>query len=412
SGAFNSLTTSGMPSNITASLGYDANDVFLDVKLSALSPLLISPTRNEANTAAGIDAAIKQGGVASGGMAALFNLSGVSLDHALDQASGGIAPNLARAASQSFRPFLTSMMSQGASNGSSATAGALQLTQSGIGTPRVWGAVVGGYAGLSANSTTGAAGLSASNVGLAAGVDAGINANLRAGAGIGISMENFSSGNGTGSSRDLMLGLYARQTVLKNGYVSASFGYGLHDIHTSRVVTVSSVDVLKANFPAWEYGGRIEGGYRVTLGGRYGFTPYAAVTAENFEAPAYAESAAFGSSSFASSYASHATDISHTEFGVRLDRDLALDKAIVSLTATAAWAHELDTDPTAFASFQSLPGSNFALYGVRPATDTALLGLHADVRNTNGVVYGIRVNSQVGLGTTIVEGAGMLAYRW
>jgi uncharacterized protein with beta-barrel porin domain len=78
----------------------------------------------------------------------------------------------------------------------------------------------------------------------------------------------------------------------------------------------------------------------------------------------------------------------------------------------AAWVHQLDDQPFIQASFQNLPGTAFQVAGIRPARDTALLGLDLEVRNESGLFFGVRGEGQFGAGTTIVEGLGNFGWRW
>jgi uncharacterized protein with beta-barrel porin domain len=420
SGTFAALTTAA-PSYLKPRVGYDANNVFLFLDQVSLAPTLFSgASANQKAVASTIDAAIAKGAVPNASFTALYGLSGPALASALDQISGQVGPNVINAVGQSFQPFLTLMtQNTGGESGSFAPgstyggAAAPKRAQLAPGAVRLWGAAFGGHADLSADAVSGAAGLSSSNVGFAAGVDMQIDDGLLAGASIGIGRQQFASGNGTGNSDDLMLGVTARQDVLTDGYVQTAFGYGRHQIKTLRLVTVAGTDVLIGKLNADDFGGRIEGGYRLALDEQYGLTPFAAFAGTSFETPAYAENAASGSSAFALSYAAHASTVAHTELGAHLGRRFDMDTdGMLSAELHAAWAHELDDTTLALASFQGLPGPAFQVTGVRSASDTALLGVNLQVQNPDGLSYGVRLDSQVGPGTTAIEGMGNLAWRW
>jgi len=72
----------------------------------------------------------------------------------------------------------------------------------------------------------------------------------------------------------------------------------------------------------------------------------------------------------------------------------------------------LGYNPISSVSFQSLSGSSFQLNGIKPANDTAVLGLNLQAQKATGLSYGVRVDSQIGPGTTIIEATGNVAYRW
>jgi uncharacterized protein with beta-barrel porin domain len=178
----------------------------------------------------------------------------------------------------------------------------------------VWGAAYGGHVGLAADAASGAASLSASNVGLIGGVDMGWDEGLLAGVTFGLGRQNFSSGNGTGSSDDIMIGVYARKDFGPL-YVAAAFGYGSHHIETLRVITVSGTDVLQGKQHADDYGGRIEAGWRTALDEQFTLSPYFAVAAQSFKSAAYTESALSGASTFALSVAARSSALGRTELG-------------------------------------------------------------------------------------------------
>ena len=403
-GTFSSLETHGLPPYLTANLSYDANNVYLNLVTVNLEPQLPagSPT-NLTNTATAIDAAVTAGGIPSTGMLALYSQTGATLAGSITQAEGQVGANVATAVTQSFAPFLKTMSDQCAT-GSDQDAS----------TSCVWSSVYGGHTGIAANVTTGAASLSGSNVGLAVGgqmnvaeIDAVLGASLAYG------QQTFSSGNGTGTSRDILLGIYAHKTIMDRGYISASLGYGNLDVTTTRNITVSGTDVLSGKVNAHEFGGHVEGGYHLAVDDQYGLTPYLAGSLQNIVTPAYAEGVQSGTSSFAVSYLSQNNTLGRIEAGTHIDRSFQLDDE-TNLTAqgTIGWSHQLGFSPVSTVSFQSLSGSSFLLNGIRPANDTAVLGLNLQAHKTTGLSFGVRLDSQVGSGTTIIEAAGNVAYRW
>jgi autotransporter family porin len=401
-GTFASLTNAGaLPVFLTDNLSYTSNSVYLNLVTKNLTPLLpTGSASNLTNTATGIDAAVTAGGIPSTGMLALYGQTGATLGTSLTQAQGQVGTNLATSVTQSFAPFLKAMMAQGAPDQGA--------------TSRVWGTVYGGHTGISANVTTGAASLSGSNVGLAVGgqKNAADGSGVFGGS-IAIGQQNFSSGNGTGISQDLMLGVYGTKTVMDRGYISASLGYGILNVTTTRTLTVSGTDILSGKVNAQEFGGRVEGGYRFSVDDQFGLTPYLAGSLQNIVTPAYVETVQSGTSSFALSYLSQKNTFGRTEAGTHLDRSFKLDDN-TNLTAqgTIGWSHQLGYNPTSTVSFQSLSGSSFLLNGIKPANDTAVLGLKLQAQKATGLSYGVRLDSQLGAGTTILQATGNLAYRW
>lgn len=415
SGAFAAL--SGIPVYLKGQFSYDANNAYLTLSPNALAPQLTSGTPNQQKLVSAIDAAVTSGGVPGAGFQALYGLTGPALNGALDQISGQVGPNTINAVGQGSLSFLT-MMAQGGSGGGNFAPGsayggadAPHRAQLGAGETRVWGAAYGGHVGFSADATSGAASLSSSNVGLIGGVDMAWDEGFLAGVTVGLGRQNFSSGNGTGSSDDIMIGVYARKDVGPL-YVTAALGYGSHHIETLRVVTVSGTDVLQSKQNADDYGGRIEAGWRMALDDQYTLTPYFAVAAESFDSPAYMETALSGVSAFALSYASHSSTLGRTELGSWLSRDYETENGVMTADLRAAWAHQLDDQPFTQASFQTLPGASFLVTGVRSASDTALLGASIQVQNRSGLFFGFKGETQLAVGTTILQGMGNLGWRW
>ena len=200
---------------------------------------------------------------------------------------------------------------------------------------------------------------------------------------------------------------------MDRGYISASLGYGILNVTTTRTLTVSGTDILSGKVNAHEFGGRVEGGYRFSVEDQFGLTPYLAGSLQNIVTPSYVETVQSGTSTFALSYLSQNNTLSHFEAGTHLDRSFQLDDD-TNLTAqgTIGWSHQLGYNPTSTVSFQSLIGSSFKLSGIKPANDMAVIGLNLQAQKATGLSFGVRLDSQVGSGTTILQGTGNVAYRW
>jgi autotransporter-associated beta strand protein len=417
SGTFASLTTPNLPAYLTGRLSYDANDVFLNLDANELAPSLgAAASANQTSVTTALDTAVKSGKAPNRGLTSLFTLSGANLGTALNQATGDIGAKASQAAGQSFSPFFNVLMGRGETNNSTrvATNGVphgVMPAQLAEGAMDVWGTIYGGHTAIAADPATGAASLSSGAFGIAGGIEAMFGDELLAGASIGFGHQSFRSGGSSGKSDDVMLGLYGRKNF-GQAYVSGALGYGWHDITTLRSVTLSGTDVLGGKFTADDFAGRVEGGYRLALDEQLGLTPFAALAGERFHTPAYTEINTSGSANFALAYTASNSTASHSELGGKLDRDFAVDAQTLSLEGMLAWAHQLSSRPSAQAAFADLPGSGFVLLGVRPATDTALLGLGLQMHDTSGLVYGARVQGQTGGGTDVITGALNLAYHW
>jgi uncharacterized protein with beta-barrel porin domain len=159
-------------------------------------------------------------------------------------------------------------------------------------------------------------------------------------------------------------------------------------------------------------GGRVETGWRVPLDETTSVIPYGAFAGESFASPAFTETALSGASTFALSYGAQTTALGRSELGAHLDRHYSLEQGMLTADVRTAWAHQLDDLPFTQASFVNLPGAAFQAVGVRPARDTALLGLDLEIQNNSGLFFGLKGESQLGAGTTVLEGMGNFGWRW
>jgi uncharacterized protein with beta-barrel porin domain len=423
-GGFNgtfATTASGAISYLRPRLSYDATHVYLSLDQVTLASLAGSGVNtNQAQVLAALDKAVANGTIPSGGFLALYGLSGTALQAALDQVSGQAAPNVGGAVGQSFLSFMAMTGAGGggdtgggfAPGSAYADADAPHRAQLSAGTARLWGGAYGGHVGLSGNAVSGAAGLSSNNVGFVGGADFETGNGLLAGVTLSVGRQTFRSGNATGNSNDQMIGVYARDSF-GAVYVSAALGYGWHQIKTLRLVTVSGADLLQGKQNADDYGGRIEAGWRMALDdGGASLSPYAALTAERFRSPAYAEGAISGASTFALSNGAHTSDTARSELGLRFGDSFDRDDAQLRAELHAAWAHQYDGQPLTQASFLGLGSTSFQVAGVRVAADSALIGAGLEMEGRNGLYAAVRGETQLGAGTTVLEGMGNLGWRW
>jgi uncharacterized protein with beta-barrel porin domain len=82
------------------------------------------------------------------------------------------------------------------------------------------------------------------------------------------------------------------------------------------------------------------------------------------------------------------------------------------LRGRAAWAHDWTSDPSLFAAFQTLPGASFVVGGARPATDSALLSLGAELRLANGLAFLAKFDGEFAGGSQTYAGSGAVRYSW
>ena len=177
-------------------------------------------------------------------------------------------------------------------------------------------------------------------------------------------------------------------------------------------MTVAGNDVLAAKFWGENYGGRIEGGYRLGTA-PVDVTPYVALQIDAFRAPAYQETAASGASTFALSYQANTTKSVRTELGASLDQSLTLgEETPLHLLGKAAWVYNDSDSSAAKASFEALSGSDFTVYGAKNVRLAARLSLGARVGDTEHLSFTAKVDTLVSGRSTSYFGTATLDLRW
>jgi outer membrane autotransporter protein len=154
----------------------------------------------------------------------------------------------------------------------------------------VWGGAYGGSNRTTGDiANTGSHDLSARTVGFAGGFDYRLSPDTVLGLAFAGGGTNWglSKGLGGGKSDAFQAGLCGA-TKYGPAYVAAAFAFTNHWMSTDRFAVG---DHLTADFNAQSYGGRLEGGYRfgTPIGG---IAPYAAIQAQSFQTPGYAETGA------------------------------------------------------------------------------------------------------------------------
>jgi outer membrane autotransporter protein len=186
----------------------------------------------------------------------------------------------------------------------------------------------------------------------------------------------------------------------------------------TRVSVISPLNVrdYQHDFTAQGFGARAEIGYRFNLPASFGpamtLAPYAAIAPQTLHTPAFSETDVRGSG-FALSYqASDAVD-TRTELGARLATSLPLLGGMtMNLWGRAAWAHDFVNSPALTASFESLPGSSFAVYGARPADNSALVSVGSELRLTSALSLLVKFDGQFARTEQVASGNATLRYAW
>ena len=222
---------------------------------------------------------------------------------------------------------------------------------------RAWASGFGGGQTTDGNAVTGSSTTTSRIYGVAAGADYWLSQATVAGFALAGGGTNFSVAAGGSGRTDLFqAGAFIKHTP-GSAHVSAAVAYGWHDVTTDRMVTISGIDQLRARFRADTFAGRVEAGnrYVVPWFGGLGLTPYAAAQMTATRLPAYAETAVSGTNAFALSYVAKNVTAPRTELGLRSDKSIAVNDALLTLRGRAAWARDYNPLTAASATFQALP---------------------------------------------------------
>jgi len=431
-GTFSPTTlNTGLSSNFSDTLSYDATHAYLNLKLNFGIPSNLNGNQQAVGNA------LTSFFNATGGIPLVY---GALTPAGLTQVSGETATGSQQTtfdAMSQFMGLLTDpFMSRGGGFGAPSPASGYAEENSyaaksnptdafamfnkapiaGAYDPRwsVWTAGYGGSQSTSGNAVAGTNNTTSSVAGTAVGADYLFSPNTIAGFALAGGGTNFSVANGGSGRSDLFqAGAYIRHTE-GAAYISAALAYGWQDITTNRTVTAAGFDQLRAEFNANAWSGRVEGGYRfvspATLG--IGITPYAAAQFVTFDLPAYTEQAVAGTNSFALAYgASNVTD-PRSELGIRTDESWAVNGGILALRGRFTWAHDYDPNRSIAATFQSLPGAGFVVNGAAQAADSALTTASIEMKWRNGWSAAGTLEGEFSNVTSSYAGKGVVRYAW
>ncbi len=437
-GGLGGTTFSGL--NITGParghLAYDPNNVFLIIDPSTLAlPPGLSGNQQAVGNA--INAFVNNGGTLPPAFQNLLNLTGGNLANALTLLSGEAATGGQQGAFQLMSQFLGIMLDPFVEGRSGIGAGpATGFAPEREALPQdialayaslmkapvkkatvfeqrwsVWGGAYSGYNRTSGDPVaSGSHDLTSRAGGFALGLDYRAAPDTVVGfslAGGGTNW-SFAQGLGSGKSDAFQAGVYGT-TRSGPAYVAAALAYAWHGVSTDRFAFAGNH--LTADFNAQSIGGRVEGGYRMAtpVGA---MTPYAALQAQSFRTPSYAETD-LNAGGFALAYNARSGTATRSELGARFEHVVALDqKAALTLRGRVAWAHDWVSNPSMVAGFQTLPGMSFIVDGATPAKDSALVSAGAELRLAGGVTLAARFDGEFAGRSFTYAGTGTVRYAW
>ncbi|HEY2135508.1 MAG TPA: autotransporter domain-containing protein [Xanthobacteraceae bacterium] len=429
SGGLGGTTFGGLTSNMpgfVGTLSYTTTDVLLGLTagLGAGGGL----NTNQQNVATTINNFFNGGGALPASFLPIFGLTGGNLGNALTLLSGEAGTGGQQAAFQSMSEFLSLMLDPSVGGRgfapqqeASLPVGAALAYASAAEMPlkalppasdrrwSAWGSAYGGSNHTAGDIVVGSHDVAAGAFGVAGGMDFRVTPDTVLGFGLAGGGTNWSLAQGLGGGRSdvFQAGLYGT-THAGPAYLAGALAFANHWMSTDRVAFAA--DHLTARFDAQVFGGRLETGYRFGAPS-IGVTPYAAVQAQNFRTPAYAETDVTGGGLGLGVAARNATD-TRSEVGARFDDLGAFDDMRLLMRARLAFAHDWVSDPSLLATFQALPGASFVVNGATPARNSALTSAGAELHVTPALSVGAKFDGEFARGSQTYAGTGTVRYAW
>jgi outer membrane autotransporter protein len=444
-GTFRSQVNSNLPGNVTSALSYDANNVYLDLTLAYVAP---TPTAGSSAPSFGNGLSPNQNGVGNTLVNYFNRTGGIPMAFAaltpagLTQVSGETTAGTQQPGFTAATQFVGTMSDPTVAGRGAEAPGPLGYAEEGDAMnayastgrkrsgaerdayalftkapPRAfvprWNVWASGFGGTQTTDGNIAAGTNTSSSrigGVAVGADYWLSPQTVAGFAMAGGATNFSVAGGGGGRSDLFqLGGFVRHSIA-SAYITASAAYGWQQVTTDRNV---GAEALRARFDTNSYSARLESGNRyATPWFGIALTPYAAAQVTYLDLPSYAETASAGTGTFSLAYAGKGISAPRSELGLRSDKSFAVNDAILTLRGRAAWAHDYNTERSASATFQSLPGTSFVVNGARPASDAALTTASAELGFRNGITLAATFEGEFSEVTRSYAGKGVVRYAW
>ncbi|HLH88180.1 MAG TPA: autotransporter outer membrane beta-barrel domain-containing protein [Xanthobacteraceae bacterium] len=173
-------------------------------------------------------------------------------------------------------------------------------------------------------------------------------------------------------------------------------------------------DQLHATFQGQSCAARVEVGYRFALSVAahpIGIAPYAALQAQKFRTPAYQEADLTGGGLGLSYAAMNGAD-TRSELGGRFDKRTTIDAMPLMLRARLAWAHDWANSPGLNASFESLAGASFTVFGAPVPHHSTLTSVSAQLFFTPRWSLLAKFDGEFAHDSEGYAGTGTLRFTW
>ncbi|MBW4652274.1 MAG: autotransporter-associated beta strand repeat-containing protein [Kaiparowitsia implicata GSE-PSE-MK54-09C] len=441
-------TTGSFGDGVTTRIAYTGTEVRLTLTPKPLAPIVdpmapgvtpppgpgatppsgpgVGRLGNALSVAGAIDAAIAAGADPSL-LFAIYNLPAGAIPAALNQLSGEAhtaAPAMAHVASDQFLRTMLDGSGAGRLSGAlSGPGGAAGFTadlpskQDGPGRPSfdparfsLWGATFGSTGRNDGDRAVGSANRNLSDGHVAVGADIRLGANTVAGVAVagGQSRASLSGGLGKAQADVFQAGLYGR-TTLGTVNLAAALAYARLETDTTRAIPALSRSGVTASYATQAWSGRIGASLPVATWHGLTLSPFAAFQAVRASSPAAVERDGMGATAGMLTLARRSDMTSRSELGLQLDTSLIAGATPVTGFVRAAWTHYYQRDAELTASLNGLPGASFTATGARPDRNAALLAAGADIRLSQSVSLGARIDADLSGNTRRVGGTAKLS---
>jgi uncharacterized protein with beta-barrel porin domain len=437
SGTFGTLTNSNLPSNFTDTVSYDATHAYLNLTLSFTAAPNFGNGLNANQNSVG-NALINYFNM-TGGIPMVYSALSA---YGLSQASGQPGASTAQTGITEAGQFVDAVFGGAFDENENGDAKGFvqQDERSGYAMRRrvspeardayaavtlhdrvgrrfssrwnVWASAYGGNSRIKGDAGVGSNATTSSVFGSAVGATYRFTPDTQAGFALGGAGSSFSlDGSFGGGKADVFnAAIYAKHTI-GAAYLAGLLGYSWQDTSTDRMVTVAGTDGLHASFKAQALVTRLESGWRYAAP-LVGVSPYAALQTITFYLPAYGETTTLGSNAFALSYASKTVSAPRGELGAKFDKAMQVENGEFTLKTKTAWVHNWNTDRSASATFQTLPGAAFIVKGAQPSPNAILASLGGEIVWHNGWSMAASFDGEFSRDMVSYAGKGSVKYGW
>jgi autotransporter-associated beta strand protein len=381
---------------VTSTVTYNPNNVLVTLNAAPLAvPTTLALTRpqNLLSVAAGIDRAVAAGGDASPFFAIYNQPTREALTRAVNTLSGEVHTSANAMGLQASDQFLRVMFDP-TNTGRNSAFGLGATGGSGI---NVWGAAFG-QTGRNAGevSNIGSSSRTASDWNLAFGADIRVSPDTILGiaAAGGQATASLAGGLGSAKADIFQFGAYS-QSRFGALSINLASSFAALDIETNRAIPALGATSIKGSYRAHAWSGRAEATYATfTLSG-ITLSPYAAIQGTSTRTPSFVEKVNGGVAPFSVVATGTGNGTVRTEAGLRFDLNTMGPSSQMNVYARTAWAHYLSNDSSFSGAFAGLPGSGFKVTGARTASNSALLGLGADMKLGQSMTLGGTFNTEI-----------------